>query len=103
MPLTSKNSTNKSLFRVGCVVTTPGALRLFESTTLTVMDFVLKHQSGDWGDLCESDIRANHSAITHHERVLSRYSIGLEVERRDIYVITEWDRSFTTVLLVEEY
>lgn len=100
---TIEGNNREALFHIGCVVVTPGVLRFFESMGFLVMDFVNKHQCGDWGDLCKFDIQANYSAIKNHERVLSRYSIDAGLQKCDIYVITEWDRSITTVLLTEEY
>ena len=58
-----------------------------------------RHHSGDWGDLEAGDKQANEEALTHGERILSRY----DVEAGSFYIVTEADRSMTTVMRVEEY
>lgn len=57
------------------------------------------HQSGEWGDLSAADKRANESALKNGERILSKYG----KDGQDYYVITEWDRSVTTIMRVEDY
>ena len=59
---------------------------------------IWRHAGGDWGDLCDDDIAANVHAIQHDLRVLSAYIVGGE----KMYVITEWDRTATTLLLASE-
>ena len=58
-----------------------------------------RHRSGDWGELNEQDRRENELSLEHGWRVLSSYPIG---EGR-VWIITEADRSYTTILLPEEY
>jgi hypothetical protein len=58
-----------------------------------------RHHSGDWGYLGEDDKRANDLDLKEGGRLLSRY----DIEAGSFYVITEWDRSVTTVMLREEY
>jgi hypothetical protein len=58
-----------------------------------------RHLRGDWGDLGVEDRRANEDALRGGDRILSAYhENGIK-----FYIITEWDRSATTVLLPEEY
>jgi hypothetical protein len=65
-----------------------------------VIDRLLnRHHSGDWGDLGEGDKRANDLDLKEGGRLLGRY----DIEAGSFYVITEWDRSMTTVMLREEY
>lgn len=65
-----------------------------------VMDSLYKrYVNGDWGDTCEDDAKANDYAVTHDERILAVYKMGA----RTIWIITEWDRSATTILFPEEY
>ena len=59
-----------------------------------------RHQGGDWGDVCEDDAEANELALKDNSRLLSVYHTARMVK---LYVITEWDRSATTILLPEEY
>ena len=58
-----------------------------------------RHHCGDWGDLGEGDKQANEEALQSDERILSRY----DLEAGSFYIVTEADRSMTTVMGVEEY
>jgi hypothetical protein len=86
-------------FELGRLLATPGALSALADVGLTPIDLLTRHRSGDWGDLGSDDKRANDYAVKNGERILSAYQIG----GHRFYVITEWDRSVTTVLLAEEY
>ena len=88
-----------SLFKLGQVVATPASLAHCEQHYVDVLALIGRHAGGDWGDLCADDVAANVHAIQHDERVLSAYSIG----DQKLYVITEWDRSVTTLLMASEY
>ena len=59
-----------------------------------------RHVMGDWGDVSPEDKAANDTALTTGERVLSAYE---EPPMPKIWIITEWDRSVTTVLFPDEY
>lgn len=86
------------LFELGQTVMTRNALdTLFP---LDVLKALARHQSGDWGEVCEEDRRANEDALASELRLLSVYR-----DRNDttFWIITEWDRSATTVLLPEDY
>ncbi len=63
-------------------------------------DLLHRHQRGDWGDLSEADILENEFSVPRDLRIFSAYNVG-EGER--VYIITEADRSATTILLPEEY
>ena len=84
---------------IGRVVATPGALETILDAGDDPLGYVARHATGDWGDLCEFDRRENGLALRHGRRVLSSYAVG---EGR-VWVITEADRSVTTILLPEEY
>jgi len=86
-----------SLFELGHVIATPAASESLG--TGRVIKLVSLHCSGVWGDLCIEDVNANWRAIENGNRILSHYKLDCG----DFYVITEWDRSITTVLLVNEY
>lgn len=59
-----------------------------------------KYLQCDWGELCEEDKALNDSAVkNNNDRILAKYSYNNE----DIYIITEWDRSTTTILFTDEY
>jgi len=60
-----------------------------------------RHSQGDWGDLCDEDIELNNQALKDGARLFSVYEI--EPEGFKVWVITEWDRSATTLLLPREY
>jgi hypothetical protein len=62
-------------------------------------DYLVRHASGDWGELCAFDRRQNEIALRDGYRVLSSY----EVPTGRVWIITEVDRSVTTILLPEEY
>lgn len=65
-----------------------------------VADSIVRYYHHDWGDLCESDKKMNDSAIKNNDdRVVARYNNP----SGDIYVITEWDGSVTTILFCNEY
>lgn len=89
---------NKPLFEVGRVVMTKAISKKVDDTKL--QEFFKKHVTGDFGQLDKSDIKANNDAIrTGEDRILSCY----EYYSRKIYIITEWDRSYTTIMFAEEY
>ena len=83
-------------FSLGTIVATPGALALGADLNR----YMRRHHCGDWGDLDEEDKRANEKSLDEGERLLSCYQVG---GGKRIYIITEADRSATTVLLPEEY
>ena len=87
-------------FSLGRVVATPGALSVLEEANQNAFEFLAKHQAGDWGELCEEDIRENEFSVLNGFRILSAYRTRNDVK---IWVITEADRSATTLLLPEEY
>ena len=84
---------------LGRVVATPGALRLLEGVGEDPLSYLARHASGDWGELDEGDRRENMRSLRHRWRVLSCYPVG----GKTVWVITEADRSVTTILLPEEY
>jgi hypothetical protein len=61
--------------------------------------YIARHAAGDWGELCAFDRRQNEIALRDGYRVLSSYPVGREC----VWIITEADRSVTTILLPEEY
>lgn len=87
-------------FSLGRVVATPGALRTLEQAIQNPFDFLERHQAGDWGELCEEDKRENEFSVRNGFRILSAYRTRNEVK---IWIITEADRSVTTLLLPHEY
>lgn len=88
------------LFSLGEVVATPGALDLLDRTATNARDLLNRHQQGDWGSVPPEDAEENVFAINNRLRILSSYTLN-QSER--LWIITEADRSATTLLLPEEY
>jgi hypothetical protein len=84
---------------LGKVVATPGALKLLSEMGKDPFGYIARHATGDWGELCDFDRRQNEIAMREGYRVLSSYPVGGEC----VWIITEADRSVTTILLPEEY
>lgn len=87
-------------FPLGRIVATPGALLALSQTGLSIWKFLDQHARGDWGELEEFDLRQNENALEAGGRLLSRYVLP---NSSTLYLITEWDRSVTTLLLPAEY
>jgi len=85
-------------FRLGKLVATPGALEAAPSRE-ALMGLVQRHVSGDWGDLSQEDKAENELSLREGFRILSAY----ELEGQRYWIITEADRSATTILLPDEY
>lgn len=85
-------------FPLGSIVTTPGALAELETTD--VVTALCRHAKGDWGELCEEDRNENEFALDKYLRLFSVYRSQRGIK---FWVITEADRSVTTVLLPSEY
>lgn len=88
------------LFPSGRLVATPGALSLLEQINKSPLEFLSRHVRGDWGDLDKEDKTENELSLKHGLRLLSSYQVS---DTEKIWVITEADRSVTTLLLPEEY
>lgn len=86
------------LFQLGQLVITPRALDLLDARSLA--DALARYCKGDWGDLCAFDKRSNDEAVENGTRILAAYS---DTAWHKFWIITEWDRSYTTILLPEEY
>ena len=78
---------------------TPGALKLLSEAGEDPFGYIYRHVSGDWGELCAFDRRQNELAMRTGERVFSSY----DTAAGKVWIITEADRSVTTILLPEEY
>ncbi len=91
---------NAMLFPLGDLVATPGALNLLEKNSVAPIRLIARHMRGDWGDVALDDARANTAAVQLGSRVLSSYTLP---DGARIWIITEADRSATTVLLPDEY
>ena len=87
-------------FELGQVVATPGALEALEEAGQDAFEFLARHASGDWGDLCEADKQENEFSVANGFRILSSYTLSTGAK---VWLITEADRSATTILLPREY
>ena len=87
-------------FDPGAIVATPGALEALREAGQQPAEFLDRHLKGDWGDLCAHDRAVNEEALRDGSRLFSAYRSRAGVR---FYVITESDRSATTVLLPEDY
>src|SRR5271156_2862661 len=90
----------KPLFDLGQLVATPGALAALEKTGQNAMEFLSRHVRGDWGELPEEDKTENQISLEKGFRLLSSFHTTANDK---IWVITEADRSHTTLLLPDEY
>src|SRR6266849_129282 len=88
-----------ALFPLGQIVATPGALEALEASDQSAMEFVERHAAGDWGELSAGDVAENESALRNAGRLLSSYTAA---SGQKFWVITEADRSATTLLLPDE-
>lgn len=88
------------IFSLGRVVATRGVLKEFERSGEAPFEFLNRHQSGDWGSLEPEDKTANDYSLVHGSRILSAYMLKTGVK---FWIITEADRSVTTLLLPSEY
>ncbi len=85
---------------MGHIVATPGALAAMEESGEQPCKFLSRHASGDWGNLSAEDRKENEFSLVHGFRVLSSYKLRTGTV---VWVITEADRSSTTLLLPSEY
>ncbi len=96
------------LFKLGRLVATPGALDALAPWPGRLEALVHRHVAGDWGVVSDDDRHQNDWAALHDDRILSAYPIDESKPSRGygentVWIITEWDRSVTTVLLPEDY
>ena len=87
-------------FPLGRVVATPGALSALEKAEQLPAEFLDRHVNGDWGDVPDADKQENELSVEHEFRILSAYTTSAGDR---ICILTEADRSVTTILLPSEY
>jgi hypothetical protein len=85
-------------FRIGLIVSTPNALS--QLTPEDILRGIQRHQAGDWGDVGEHDWQENELSLKEGLRLFSVYHSARGLK---FWIITEADRSATTVLLPEDY
>ncbi len=89
-----------AVFPLGRLFMTRGVHEIVQQGGLNPILYLSRHASGDWGDLCAEDKRLNDQSVNGKGRLLSSYEVTPTLK---IWIITEWDRSVTTVLLPSEY
>ena len=87
-------------FPLGRVVATPGAIAALQASRQSTLDLLKRHAQGDWGELDAHDVAENELALVNGFRLLSAYTLS---DGTRIWIITEADRSATTLLLPSEY
>lgn len=87
-------------FQLGKTYATAGVAAWAERCGIDLSRYMRRHHCGDWGDLDADDKQANEDALSNGTRIFSAYHL---TAGRKIYIITEHDRSMTTVMLAEEY
>ncbi|WP_248801014.1 hypothetical protein [Pseudomonas sp. MWU13-2105] len=98
----STGRTRGMLFEPGLMLMTRGIDQLKEQGLLDIAPYLGRHLAGDWGELDEEDKLSNNQALHNGTRLFSAYDINAGDHRR-LYIITEADRSATTLLLPYEY
>ena len=86
-------------FSLGHIVATPGALDLMRRSGIDALALLARHVRGDWGKVPAEDARENELSVREGFRILSSYDCGNE----KVWIITEADRSATTILLPSDY
>ena len=90
----------RRVFELGQILATPGALAALQKAGQEPADFLRRHVACDWGDLSDEDQKENDYSLEHGFRLLSSYRTNAGDK---LWIITEADRSATTLLLPEEY
>ena len=93
---------NGLLDKLGQVVQTQGIYRACEESEEfreEIRNAFYKYTCGNWGDTCGEDKKLNDEAIDEGERIVAKY----ETSKGNVFIITEWDRSYTTILFADEY
>jgi hypothetical protein len=100
MPRNPDRLTPQPLFELGQLVATPAALAALATSGEEPLPYIHRHVCGDWTEMDPHDQQANTLAVKEGHRILSAYTLR---NGRKIWLITEWYRSVTTLLLPEDY
>lgn len=90
------------MFNLGKVVMTQGIVNIIDDDPFKELELSQKlalYRAGYWGNTCKEDCQLNDEAIKSNDRIVAKYLFF----GRDIFIITEADRSVTTILLTDEY
>ncbi len=94
-----QTTTTHARFPLGQTLATPGALAALEAAGVSARTLLARHQAGDWGTVPPEDAAENELSLARGFRIISSYPVGDE----RVWIITEADRSATTLLLPSEY
>lgn len=94
-----QNTALQELFALGQCVITPAALAALETARVEPYALLQRHVTGDWSENNEQDQEANTVALLDETRIFSSYT----VDDQKFFVITEADRSATTIQLAHQY
>ena len=97
---TTHQESSVTRFALGQTYMTPGAEEALMIAGQTGIEFLRRHMSNDWGDLSDEDMRENELSLKEGFRLLSAYRTA---KGQKLWIITEADRSATTILLPDEY
>ncbi|KPY90144.1 hypothetical protein ALO44_200018 [Pseudomonas syringae pv. tagetis] len=89
-------------FELGRMMLTHSVQSLLQNSSLDVSQYLRRHATGDWGEISKDDWDSNQQALSADGRLFSGYDIDAEDETR-LWIITESDRSVTTVMLPSDY
>lgn len=96
----------KALFSLGSLMATPGALKALEAHGKNAFSLLMRHVHGDWGTVGAEDAKENELSLKYDFRIMSVYRLD-ESKSTDrdncVWIITEADRSSTTILLPDDY
>src|SRR2546421_1672213 len=92
--------TSVTRFVLGQTFITPGAEEALQIAGQTAIEFLRRHMTCDWGELSDDDAQENEFSLSEGFRLLSAYQTG---KGQKLWIITEADRSATTILLPSEY
>ena len=90
----------ESKFHLGEIISTTQLFVYCEKNRFALFSYLARYANGDWGDVCKEDWKSNDEALKNGLRLLSEYKLP---DGRRIWIITEWDRSATTLLFPEDY
>ena len=99
-PHNSNQEAGVTRFALGQTFITPGAQEALETAGQTAIEFLRRHMSCDWGELSDDDVKENELSLQKGFRLLGRYQT---TSGERLWIITEADRSATTILLPIEY
>lgn len=101
---------SKTSFQTGTVLHTSTVIQIAKENpvfALFLMQSINRHKNNDWGDCCEEDWNSNDSAIIENNRIISVYHLPQDLKKlhrnEKIWIITEGDRTYTTILFPAEY